>query len=97
WLPPSPAPLDCACQIMACKDPWHKDPEKPSPSAARGGDEFVVVGQTAVDACVYAIPGVVGGIALVDSFIADADADTEAGTPCGTSEGASANKTGHGL
>ena len=97
WLPPSPAPLDGACQIMACKDPWHKDPEKPSPSAARGGDEFVVVGQTAVDACVYAIPGVVGGIALVDSFIADADADTEAGAPCGKSEGASANKTGHGL
>ena len=55
------------------------------------------MGQTAVDACVYAIPGVVGGIALVDSFIADADADTEAGTPCGTSEGARANKTGHGL
>lgn len=68
WLPPSPLPLDGACQLWAGKDPWKKE----LPTADNKKHDAVVVGQTCMDATVYAIPGVVGGVAIVDSIIADA-------------------------
>jgi hypothetical protein len=67
WLPPSPVPLDGACQLWAGKDPWKKE----MPTAENKKHDAVVVGQTMVDCSVYSIPGMVGGVAIVDSIIAD--------------------------
>mmetsp|Transcript_77340 Transcript_77340/g.113277 ORF Transcript_77340/g.113277 Transcript_77340/m.113277 type:complete len:128 (+) Transcript_77340:55-438(+) len=75
WLPPSPLPLDGACQLWAGQDPWKKE----LPTAETKKNDFVIVGQTVVDCSVYAIPGVVGGVAIVDSIIADPDNEDYAG------------------
>ena len=69
WIPPSPLPLDGACQLWAGKDPWKKE----LPTADNKKHDAVVVSQTITDCTVYAIPGVVGGFAIVDSIIADPD------------------------
>ena len=66
------APHGDLCEAQAGKDPWKKE----LPTAENKKHDVVVVSHTMVDCSVYSIPGMVGGVAIVDSIIADPDNET---------------------
>ncbi|EKX49996.1 hypothetical protein GUITHDRAFT_104393 [Guillardia theta CCMP2712] len=57
------------------KDPWAKTTVRESSN--EWYETPVQVAQTFVDCGIYAIPGVVGGIAIVDSMVADPENEPE--------------------